>query len=93
MSNIKVGDLVLVVRPKLCCGQVTGYLGSCIYKVSGLVQGESNCSYCGARCSGSPSRVKAIGEDNPIGFYIERLKKIEPLSDPETTKKHEELKV
>lgn len=74
--KIKAGDLVMVVRPARC-GCASRALGQ-IFTVSGLYHG-CHCSGCKA-ISLEPC---ALVDGKWVAFELWRLKKIEPLNDPE----------
>lgn len=74
---IKVGDLVVVVRLRSCCG--TGRTGT-IFKVDNLYQGRMSCLGCTTmRDDGVLAR--RTGDFN--GYEISRLKRIPPLDELE----------
>jgi hypothetical protein len=92
MSNIKVGDLVMVVKPAPCCGS-TKNIGK-IFKVTELSAGGI-CS-CGAltkineKCARTGDMTK---NGLHISYQVNRLIKIDPPSLPETIETEKELSV
>jgi len=92
MSDIKVGDLVMVVRGMTCCGAITGSEGA-VFQVTELAPTVGKCLVC--RSSHSPGT--AHSKEVPAGIDLDRLRKIEPLSREdsiETTKQdHMDIKV
>ena len=83
MSDIKVGDLVIVVKPRICCGEPTA-LGA-VFKVTSFRLSSGHCKYCKTRIIGA---TQAVGWNKPI--RIERLRRIDPLSDPEAIEREME---
>jgi len=82
MSDIKVGDLVVIVRPKFCCGD-DSTIGK-IFTVTGF-RSEWHC-LCGAQ-----GKDLCVMRGDWWRCHISRVRKIPPLSDPETTETREEL--
>lgn len=88
MSEIKPGDLFMVVKPMQCCGFAggLGYVGKC---VSGIVYPRSVCVRCGDSSDNQGDEIGyMLGGDF---FLIERSRviKIDPpaeMKDTETTK-------
>jgi hypothetical protein len=78
MSAIKVGDLVMVVRPRYCCPHKNPHLGT-IFKVSKLLTTTAPCDECGDR---SPID-SALAEGMTAGYNVLRLKRIPPLDELE----------
>jgi hypothetical protein len=80
LSEIRVGDLVMVVAPKACCGSSKD-LGH-IYRVERILGGH-HCSTCG-RFSAQPTACLGGEIDGmPFGKPLARLKRIPPLTEPE----------
>lgn len=91
---IGVGDLVMVVKPNLCCGS-TARVGN-IFRVTKITRGRNYCCQChaihenveiahtGAINNGVPHRYRRTG------YQVERLKRIDPLSEPETIERKQE---
>lgn len=82
MSEIKVGDLVVVVKPTLCCGR--GESVGKIFTVTGFR--KDHLCVCGDRSSGT----YAVMDDGFNRRAIARLRRIPPLSELETTEHKEE---
>jgi len=81
MSDIKAGDLVMVVKPRQCCGS-SHAIGKVFLVVSVGIE-TVNCSICGKEEKMVVARVSTglMGD-------ISRLKKIPPLSDLEDVETH-----
>lgn len=77
MSEIKVGDLVVVVKPQPCCGSSRA-IGR-IHTVHGIARTPFTCTECWT--SGVDDLV-LYGDFS--GTSISCVRKIEPLEDPET---------
>jgi hypothetical protein len=75
MSDIKVGDLVMVVRPTSCCGRPGKSMGR-IFVVTVLDGGRRRCLQCGQISDGV-----IAGGDNVIPASVERLKRIDPPAE------------
>lgn len=91
MNDIKAGDLVVVVKPSLCCGRTKG-IGR-IFTVQAVSLGTLRCTWCGFT---SPVVVAETGWVNPrtkrfIATPLARLKKIPPLADPVEERAHDEV--
>jgi hypothetical protein len=85
--SIKVGDLVMVVKPVLCCGDSTSI--GMIFTAGEKYEGLSKCTKCGSR-------------DMTNGFWVDgkyevkdsfRLIKIDPPALPESLEREKELSV
>lgn len=82
---ISVGDLVVVVKPTLCCGQLGKSFGA-VFRVSHIRERTySRCAHCGS----SAITLLADGWRAAISLY--RLKRIPPLSELEGEKRDEEI--
>ena len=83
-NNIKAGDLVVVVKPRLCCGDQSSIGG--IFVVGKFIQ-RSSCGKCGVQ-SGLFATVK--------GSYkhceVQRLKRIPPLEKLEGQRTEEGMR-
>jgi hypothetical protein len=83
-EQIKVGDLVLVVRPRLCCGHDFKlgliFTALSVQKIGGL------CTFCG---KDGDEEVVSGGD---FRILRNRLKRIPPLDEPEGEKRDENLK-
>jgi hypothetical protein len=82
MSDIKEGDLVMIVKPINCCGS-SNSVGK-IRTVIGVSKDISFCPYCHFVLP------KALLVHLSSGSYVHlnRLKKIPPLSDLEVVETH-----
>lgn len=85
---IQVGDLVMVIRGRVCCGYITPQTGSAIFKVVGFRNVDGICSYCNAENS---NLVNALGEGMDKGYDIRRLKRLDPDALKDETPTREEL--
>lgn len=81
MSNIKVGDLVMVVKPTPCCGDAGGC--GTVFIVESF---ERDRVFCTANLTWA-TVIVAIGESEE--FDVERLVRMNPLSEPEQTEPYE----
>lgn len=89
MSEIKVGDLVVIIKPIACCGYSSG-IGR-IFRVSEFTKGKAGdvCPYCHSR---KPAITIALFEGNGhIGAEISRLKKLDPPTEDETVSTDTEI--
>lgn len=86
MSGFKVGDLVMVVKPKSCCGY-SGALGH-IFTVTSLTHSAptTTCVQCGERRHSKDD----VELDGVSWAQPHRLRLIPPLSEPETTEREVE---
>ena len=88
MSEIRAGDLVQIVKPKLCgCDESIGLLFAVVE-----VRGAASWGLC--HTCGSPTfREGAMVAKHPDGAYAElwRLKKYDPPAEPERVMRVEEL--
>lgn len=75
MSEIKAGDLVVVVKPQPCCGG-TSHLGS-IHVVHGVGRRVFTCSACW-----KPGEGEIVIYADGTGSLLSVVRKIEPLEDP-----------
>jgi hypothetical protein len=85
MSDIKVGDLVMVVKPSACCGRLD-FIGKTFIALEFKI-GLSNCVYCGHR----EDRTNIVGGE--FMFHIHRLIKIDPPALPESMEREKALEV
>jgi hypothetical protein len=87
MSQIKIGDLVQVVKPVPCCGSITPMYGH-IFVVTGFERcGEGYCKICDARL---PAWRGVLGGENRV--WEERLKRIPPLEELEGQRTEETIR-
>lgn len=84
-AEIKVGDLVVVTKPRLCCGEASG-VGK-VFRVGGMHKG-SNCYRCGNRYDATVAEV----DGSFVSCELPRLKRIPPLGELESEKRDENLK-
>jgi len=84
MENIKVGDLVMVIKPIPCCGY-DKRIGM-ISTVEQIVERGMYCTICGHNFGTSTHTIV-----NGIGFSFDRLKKIPPLEEQDKIETKEEL--
>jgi hypothetical protein len=85
--DIKAGDLVMVVRPNVCCGS-TKYLGH-VATVVDVAMGEASvCLYCGDTRS-----VAKVVLSSGVSGDSSRVRKIDPPALPESITKDQELTV
>jgi hypothetical protein len=86
---IKVGDLVVVVRGRWCCGHSTGREGH-IFTVTeiGRAPHKEICRFC------SREDIEPGAKGHPCGKGIDlySLKRIPPLSELEGEKREEEIR-
>ena len=82
---IKVGDLVQVVRPSICCKSNYG-LGD-IFKVTDAFPRKSDCAMCGA----SPFVMLLDGHHSGLFCDSRRVKLIPPLEELDDVKRDEEI--
>ena len=77
MDEIKAGDLVMVIRPTLCCDE-PGTVGK-IYKVSGVGHGHHRCMRCGhITVYADYADTGEVVGSKQIAHQLKRLKKIDP---------------
>lgn len=87
MNDIKAGDLVMVVKPTLCCG-CTASIGT-IFTVKKLICcEEAQCFACGHT---APRVLATRGAGRGPGYDIETLKRIEPPSVTEDVREETEV--
>ena len=86
MSDIKAGDLVMIVKPDFCCGAGLDEIGK-IFTATYVGKHMGQCSECGYCCE----EVLVCDDENyDEGFSAYRLIKINPPSIDEsiTTNQH-----
>ena len=85
MNKFKVGDLVMVTKPTICCGK-TGSIGY-IFLIGEVSRDIGDCSICGK------SFFFECALDNKDGLYTHtsRLIKIDPPATGETREAYKEL--
>ncbi len=79
-ESIKVGDLVQVIKPKLCCGEVTPMLGRIFTVARTYTKSHGRCSFCGAVRSRCGVLMASSTHTTP-GFHVERLKLLPALAE------------
>lgn len=82
--NFKPGDLVMVVKPTLCCGN-TKKIGTS-FVVSELSDRLGSCPYCG-----HISDEMAANDGVFANFITRRLIKIDPLTEQDKTETLQEI--
>lgn len=85
-EQIKVGDLVVVVRNTHCCGRGKS-LGK-IFRVHHFEPFLGTCGDCGARGDG---RQLACMGASWFGYDVRRLKRIPPMNELDGVKNDEEI--
>jgi hypothetical protein len=89
VSDIKVGDLVVVVRGMPCCGSDTKSLGK-TYVVSDIIEYKDNyCLNCNVWLGSGLAAMYAIGR----AVANNRLKRIPPLDELERDQIVKELSI
>ncbi|MRT30849.1 hypothetical protein [Herbaspirillum sp. CAH-3] len=91
MSDIKVGDLVMIVRGMPCCGGTKNIpLGFAFtaYALSKMTAPES-CDSCGAIVDG----LAVVYADSGMGAYLHCLKKIDPPAEGDSLPTRADLEV
>jgi hypothetical protein len=86
MSDIKAGDLVMVVRGAPCCG-ATKFLGM-PFKVFDVRTKEAQCNICG---KGGIWPIVCV--DKTYAFHMSEVIKIDPPAPPESIERKKELTV
>ena len=81
---ISVGDLVMVVKPKGCCGN-TNSIGK-IFTISDIQEGDNYCRSCNSIRNSLDAEV---GVDN--WKEVKTLKRIPPLSELESIDQTKEV--
>lgn len=83
-ERIEVGDLVVIVKSKDCCGD-SSHVGMC-FTVSGFHH-ESICLQCGT----VHQQQAAFWDGRWVATPVWRLRKIPPISELESTEHKEEV--
>ena len=86
---IKVGDLVMVVRGRYCCGHETGHEGS-IFTVTRFYTPNPRFEKC-KFCDRPDVEMGAYGLPQRMSIDVYRLKRIPPLSELDDVKRDEEI--
>jgi hypothetical protein len=87
MSNIKMGDLVMVVKPQPCCGGDRG-VGR-LFEVEAIENDYSTCVHC--KAISKSTYAKRPNVNDWVSFS--RLIKIDPPALPESLEREKELSV
>lgn len=85
MSDIKPGDLVMVVKPQRCCGGVA-LLGK-VFVVQKIDSKKLHCISCNHLHA---AEMIAIDQEG-FGYFPQRLKKIDPPSEGDSLPTRKEL--
>lgn len=81
---IKIGDLVMVLRPSICCGNSRGT--GVIFTAADINHGEFTCGACGAT-----EEIFYVSKDKGSRYstQMHRLIKIDPLNEDEVIREEE----
>ena len=91
MSDIKVGDLVMVVRKHPCTRcQFEDRLMGLIFRVAEIESVLNTICECGAPLGRKPIAIKNAGSKR--GVAVARLRRLPPLSELEGEKREEEIR-
>lgn len=90
MTQIKTGDLVMVVRGRHCCNtEASAKWFGYIFRVAGLEDvSDRRCKDCGDQ----RPMITALRASDPIGWDVNRLKRIPPLSELEGERTQEDIR-
>jgi len=88
MSDIKPGDLVMVVKPKRCCGG--GSLGLLFTAGSSPFRSGWLCTQCQRSSTGA---VITTHEGDGWVIEVDRVKKIDPLTEDDSLPTRRDLEV
>ena len=83
-ENISVGDLVMVVKSSFCCNDDAQ--NGRIFLVKEISSEYCTCGSCGKTSVG----IRAL-RDEGVGYLLERLVRIKPLSELTSTEIKEEI--
>ena len=86
MSDIKAGDVVMVVKPTPCCGS-KNKIGFAFRVVSVIRLADGQCWGCGKRFSATIADVEGGG----FGPQLSRLIRIDPPALPESVETEREV--
>lgn len=95
-DEIKVGDMVMVVRGAPCCGQMMGFsLGSVFSVLETKHWDNVDCLCCGKHWPNGADAVGLwpVGNSNNSGVDASMLKKLPPLSEDDEMPRVENLEV
>ena len=84
LDPINEGDLVMVIKPKSCCG--AGQIGF-IFIAEDVRRGEGTCAHCGDKDNDWSAKVSGV--DGWVQTY--RLKRIPPQTELESVDQPEEV--
>lgn len=85
--TIKTGDLVMLVRPTPCCGNV-GWLGT-TGTISIILRRAGRCAYCGKVSERTVASLNGLEGS----VSVERLKKIDPPADGDSLPTRADIEV
>ena len=88
MSDIKVGDLVMIVKPTVCCGYA-GRIGR-VFRAGRFNTKSAKCSLCGARAT---SFVGVLNPESGKFVDVVRLIKIDPPAEGDSLPTRADLEV
>lgn len=89
-ERIEIGDLVMVVRGHRCAVNIIGGIPYTVIALHLPINGGWTCPVCHAR-SIAPTEIGAqLTSEGVHGIPLSWLKKIPPLTEPETTERKEE---
>lgn len=86
MSDIKAGDLVMVVRPQPCCGDASAIGEVFVVRDVAGADADVHCCECGEDLNDS---IALMGDE--IGHVFSVLIRIDPPALPEDMQQPEEL--
>ena len=86
-ETIRAGDLVMIVRPNLCCGNADGVWE--IYTVEDVGRYLLRCD----SCKSISLEIAAVYHGSNYGTQLSRLKKIHPPAIDDSVERTEELTV
>lgn len=89
MSEIKAGDLVMVVKPTVCCGNYKN-MGR-VFVVTRLAGGFGLCGLCNRSIDDIDALTPFVGKHgHNLWFSASRLIKIDPPALPESIEREQE---
>jgi hypothetical protein len=88
VSDIKTGDLVMIIKPTTCCGRSDGI--GMTFSAGHVLKATILCPFCGDR-----SPIKVAVEKVGVDLYVEapRLKKIDPPAEGDSLPTRRDLEV
>ena len=84
-KTIRVGDMVVVIRPAPCCGS-TSQMGL-TFTVNSLLTGSAHCGHC---LKLTPDTEKGVNGEYG-NFFMSRVIKVNPDFKEKTTETNKEL--